>query len=67
MKEIITKEEIYDTCEIELNNDVLNTLIFYFYEYRNQREEFATAFKEKFCSLVDNLKAEMIEQEEEEE
>ena len=66
MKEITTKEEIYEMCEIELDNDVLDTLIFYFSEYRNQREEFATAFKETFCSLVDNLKAEMIEQEEEE-
>lgn len=61
----MTKEEIYEECEATLDNDVLNSILFYFSQYRNQREEFAEIFKQSFCSMIDQVLQEIIEQEEE--
>lgn len=60
-------EEIYNECNNVLENDVMDSLIFYFEEYRTQRKEFAKNFKQAFCTLVDDLISDLEREEKEDE
>lgn len=60
-------EEIYNECNNVLENDVMDSLIFYFTEYRTQRKEFVKNFKQAFCTLVDDLISDLEREEKEDE
>ena len=63
MKKVNRVEEAKAT----IDNDILSDLIFYFYEYREERQKWADTFKKVFCDKVDKLVKEMEELEEEDE
>ena len=63
MKKVNRVEEAKAT----IDNDILSDLIFYFSEYREERQKWAKTFKEVFCDKVDKLVKEMEEEEEENE
>ena len=59
MKKVNRVEEAKATIESDL--------IFYFSEYREERQKWAETFKEVFCNTVDNIVKEMEEVDEEDE
>lgn len=60
-------EEIYNECNNVLENKIMDSLLYYFQEYRNQRKEFAKNFKQAFCTLVDDIISDLEREEEEDE
>lgn len=59
-------EKIFEECDVVVENQMLESLHFYFTEYSSQRKEFAKNFKQAFCCLVDDVLSDLREEEEEE-
>lgn len=60
-------EEIYNECNNVLENNIMDSLLFYFQEHRSQRKEFAKNFKQAFCTLVDDIISDLESEEKEDE
>ena len=62
-------EELKENLKIELDEDLVNTVLFYVYNHRNDDlsiEEFFKIFKEVFNAWADEFEKELINREKEE-
>ena len=62
-------EKLKENLKIELDEDLVNTVLFYVYNHRNDDlsiEEFFKIFKEVFNDWADEFKKELINREKEE-
>ena len=51
----MTINEIYSECETVIENEMLDSLLWYLQEYSNQRNDFAESFKKAFCQVLKEL------------
>lgn len=59
--------DMVEEVKATIDSDILDSLVFYFSEHREERQKWAKTFKKVFCDKVDKLVKEMEEEEEENE